>query len=164
MYELAGAHLSRDFCMTFPWRFRDFCGFVKVELGTLSTSSFVTYNNMPGFDHMPWDARPSTDPGVAGGRSSKYRSHLPFRSWSWVHFDRLVVLTGSPLRQRSADLDTSRPFVHQVARPRSPEAGRVITQNSGGLVEHSLTWEPRLVGPRKPPSQSTRCLRCLGLV
>jgi hypothetical protein len=101
----------------------------QVELGTLSTSSFITYHDQHGFDP------------TALGADTEIFAERP---------------------NSSADLDPHRPFLHQLDRPRSTDAGRVLTNNSGGLVSESLVWEPRALGPRPVTAPLNLGLALLG--
>ena len=105
----------------------------QVELGALSTSSFIKYDNQPGFDPTALGA--STEANAAQRR---------------------------PNSSNSADLDSHRAFIHQLERPRSPDAGRVITNNSGGLLSESLVWEPRDVGRRPKTAPLNEGLALIG--
>lgn len=107
------------------------CMSSQVELGTLSTSSFISYSNQPGFDPTALGA--STELFAAQRRP-----------------------------KRSADLDPRRAFIHQLERPRSPDAGRVITNNSGGMMSESMVWQPRKVGARPKTAPLNEGLTLLG--
>eukprot|EP01043_Picozoa_sp_COSAG02_P021323 COSAG02_NODE_1080_length_14710_cov_46.078913_18_plen_377_part_00 len=110
------------------------CMSSQVELGALSTSSIIRYDDQPGFDPTALGA--STDADAAQCRANSSSS--------------------------SADLDPHRAFFHQLERPRSPDAGRVITNNSGGLLSESLVWEPREVGRRPQTAPLNEGLALLG--
>ena len=108
------------------------CMSSQVELGALSTSSFIKYDNQPGFD-------PTAEADAAQWRPNSRSSS-----------------------SSSTDLDPHRAFIHQLERPRSPDAGRVITSNSGGLLSESLVWEPRQVGRRPKTAPLNEGLALLG--